>query len=49
MIRHELFNIHDELVADADVTMVMIDANTRRSILLPEELREALEKELAAK
>lgn len=49
VIRHELFNIHDELVADADVTMVMIDANTRRSILLPEELREALEKELAAK
>ncbi|MGM0712758.1 thioesterase family protein [Brevibacillus parabrevis] len=48
-IRHELYNIHDELVADADVTMVMIDANTRRSILLPEELKEALEKELAAK
>ncbi|WP_432776172.1 thioesterase family protein [Brevibacillus gelatini] len=47
-IRHELYNKDDVLVADADVTMVMIDANTRRSVALPEELRAALEKELAS-
>ncbi|MFD2369153.1 acyl-CoA thioesterase [Brevibacillus sp. GCM10020057] len=47
VIRHELFNQREELVADADVTMVMIDANTRRSTALPAELREALSAELA--
>lgn len=38
VIRHELYNQHEELAADGDVTMVMIDAKTRRSIALPEEL-----------
>lgn len=47
VLRHELFNQREELVADADVTMVMIDANTRRSTALPAELREALSAELA--
>ncbi|EJL45901.1 thioesterase [Brevibacillus agri] len=48
VIRHELYNSEDVLAADADVTMVMIDANTRRSVALPDELKAALEKELAA-
>lgn len=48
VIRHELYNQKEELVADGDVTMVMIDANTRRSTALPAELREALLGELAA-
>ncbi|GAB1532512.1 MULTISPECIES: acyl-CoA thioesterase [Brevibacillus] len=42
VIRQELYNATDVLVADADVTMVMIDANTRQSISLPVELKEAL-------
>ncbi|NRS49610.1 thioesterase family protein [Brevibacillus sp. HB2.2] len=42
VIRQELYNAADVLVADADVTMVMIDANTRQSISLPVELKEAL-------
>ncbi|MFS0556158.1 acyl-CoA thioesterase [Brevibacillus sp. 179-C9.3 HS] len=46
VIRQELYNAADVLVADADVTMVMIDANTRQSISLPAELREALLVEL---
>ncbi|MGG4492492.1 acyl-CoA thioesterase [Brevibacillus reuszeri] len=47
VIKHELYNEKEQLVADGDVTMVMIDANTRRSILLPEELTEALYADLA--
>ncbi|GED67789.1 thioesterase [Brevibacillus reuszeri] len=47
VIKHELYNEKEQLVADGDVTMVMIDANTRRSILLPEELKEALYADLA--
>ncbi|MBY0087960.1 MULTISPECIES: thioesterase family protein [Brevibacillus] len=46
VIRQELYNAADVLVADADVTMVMIDANTRQSISLPVELKEALLVEL---
>lgn len=46
VIRHELYNQQDELVADGDVTMVMIDAKTRRSIALPEELTASLQKNL---
>ncbi|RAT97640.1 thioesterase family protein [Brevibacillus sp. Leaf182] len=46
VIRQELYNAVDVLVADADVTMVMIDANTRQSISLPVELKEALLVEL---
>ncbi|GEC90807.1 acyl-CoA thioesterase [Brevibacillus brevis] len=46
VIRQELYNTADVLVADADVTMVMIDANTRQSISLPAELKEALLVEL---
>ncbi|NRR06041.1 acyl-CoA thioesterase [Brevibacillus sp. RS1.1] len=42
VIRQELYNAADVLVADADVTMVMIDANTRQSVSLPVELKEAL-------
>ncbi|KMZ42698.1 MULTISPECIES: thioesterase family protein [Bacillales] len=42
VIRQELYNASDVLVADADVTMVMIDANTRQSVSLPVELKEAL-------
>jgi len=49
VIRHELFNEREQLVADGDVTMVMIDANTRRSTTLPVELAEALHAELAQK
>lgn len=48
VIRHELYNQKEELVADGDVTMVMIDANTRRAIVLPAELREALQADLEA-
>jgi thioesterase-3 len=48
VIRHELYNQKEELVADGDVTMVMIDANTRRSTALPEELREALLDDMAS-
>ncbi|MGG1664225.1 acyl-CoA thioesterase [Brevibacillus sp. NRS-1366] len=47
VIRHELYNEAEQLVADGDVTMVMIDANTRRSTLLPAELTDALHAELA--
>lgn len=47
VIRHELFNQKDQLVADADVTMVMIDASSRRSTEIPAELRDALMAELA--
>ncbi|WP_429843108.1 acyl-CoA thioesterase [Brevibacillus sp. FIR094] len=46
VIRQELYNAADVLVADADVTMVMIDANTRQSISLPVELKETLLMEL---
>ncbi|ASJ57377.1 4-hydroxybenzoyl-CoA thioesterase [Brevibacillus formosus] len=46
VIRQELYNAADVLVADADVTMVMIDANTRQSVSLPAELKEALLVEL---
>ncbi|MDC0760910.1 thioesterase family protein [Brevibacillus sp. AG] len=46
VIRQELYNAVDVLVADADVTMVMIDANTRQSISLPVELKETLLVEL---
>lgn len=49
VIKHELFNQSEQLVADADVTMVMIDANSRRSTAIPEELREALFAELRVK
>jgi thioesterase-3 len=48
VIKHELFNKQEELAADADVTMVMMDANTRRSTALPAELLEALKADLAA-
>lgn len=37
VIRHELYKEKGELAADADVTMVMIDAKTRRSVALPED------------
>ena len=47
VIRQALYNAADVLVADADVTMVMIDANTRQSISLPAELKESLLVELA--
>ncbi|GED59664.1 thioesterase family protein [Brevibacillus formosus] len=46
VIRQELYNASEVLVADADVTMVMIDASTRQSISLPVELKEALLVEL---
>lgn len=46
VIRQELYNASEVLVADADVTMVMIDANTRQSVSLPVELKEALLVEL---
>ncbi|MGK5510430.1 acyl-CoA thioesterase [Brevibacillus formosus] len=46
VIRQELYNAADVLVADAEVTMVMIDANTRQSVSLPAELKEALLVEL---
>jgi len=48
VLRHELYNEAEQLVADGDVTMVMIDAKTRRSISLPADLTEALHAELAA-
>ncbi|MBO8164602.1 MAG: acyl-CoA thioesterase [Brevibacillus sp.] len=38
VIRHELYNQAGELACDADVTMVMIDANTRRATQPPEEI-----------
>lgn len=38
VIRHELFNEAGVLVCDADVTMVMIDAVTRRPTDMPQEL-----------
>ncbi|GED29828.1 thioesterase [Brevibacillus centrosporus] len=47
VICHELFNQEERLVADADVTMVMIDAHSRRATEMPAELREALSAELA--
>ncbi|WNC15791.1 thioesterase family protein [Brevibacillus brevis] len=47
VIKHELFNQAQQLAADADVTMVMIDVHTRQSTAIPVELREALEAELA--
>ncbi len=37
VVRHELYNEREELVSDADVTMVMIDAKERRAIPLPDE------------
>jgi thioesterase-3 len=37
VIRQELFNQKEELVCDADVTMVMMDAKTRRATVLPDE------------
>lgn len=48
VLRHELYNEAEQLVAVGDVTMVMIDAKTRRSISLPADLTEALHAELAA-
>lgn len=48
VIRQELYNAGEVLVADADVTMVMIDANTRQSISLPVELKESLVVELTS-
>lgn len=48
VLRHELYNEAEQLVAEGDVTMVMIDAKTRRSISLPADLKEALHGELAA-
>lgn len=47
VIRHELYNQKEELVADADITMVMIDAQTRSSIPLPPEMTAALKASLA--
>ncbi len=40
-VRHELYNESDDLVCDADVKMVMIDADRRRAIEVPEEIRRA--------
>jgi thioesterase III len=42
VVRHELYNQQEERVADADVTMVMIDAKQRRSVPLPDDLARAL-------
>nr|WP_255433467.1 thioesterase family protein [Brevibacillus sp. LEMMJ03] len=42
VVRHELYNQRDERAADADVTMVMIDAVQRRSVPLPDDLARAL-------
>lgn len=41
VVRHELFNAKGELVCDADVTMVMIDAKARKTTDLPEEILSA--------
>ncbi|WP_126425318.1 acyl-CoA thioesterase [Brevibacillus marinus] len=38
VLRHELYNEAAALVCDADVTMVMIDAATRRATAIPEEI-----------
>ncbi|UFJ41225.1 acyl-CoA thioesterase [Brevibacillus humidisoli] len=38
VIRHELFNQAGVMVCDADATMVMIDAKTRRATVPPEEI-----------
>lgn len=40
VIRHELFNETGVLVCDADVTMVMIDAVTRRPTAMPQEINQ---------
>jgi thioesterase-3 len=37
VIRQELFNQKGELACDADITMVMMDAKTRRATALPDE------------
>jgi thioesterase-3 len=37
VIRQELFNQKGELACDADVTMVLIDAKTRRAVALPDD------------
>ena len=46
VLRHEVFNQREELVADADVTMVMIDAKLRKSIPLPTEIVQAMNDEM---
>lgn len=38
VVRHELYNAKDDLVCDADVTMVMIDAKERKATGLPQEI-----------
>jgi thioesterase-3 len=42
VIRQEVFNQKGELACDADVTMVMIDAKTRRAAALPADLASVL-------
>ncbi|QQE73852.1 acyl-CoA thioesterase [Brevibacillus composti] len=38
VIRQELYTAKNQLAADADVTMVMIDGQTRRAVTLPADL-----------
>lgn len=45
VLRHELFNRREELVADCEVTMVMIDAKLRKSVPLPMEIVQAMRDE----
>ncbi|MBD1370827.1 acyl-CoA thioesterase [Hazenella sp. IB182357] len=39
VLKHEIVNEKDELVADAEVTSVTIDLALRKSVALPEQLR----------
>lgn len=41
VVRHELYNGKDQLVCDADVTMVMINTRERKSTDLPQEIIDA--------
>lgn len=43
VIRHELYNARNEQVCHADTTMVMMDARTRKSTTLPEEIARVFE------
>jgi thioesterase-3 len=47
VIRQELFNQKGELACDADVTMVMIDAKSRRAAALPHDFVDAFSAALA--
>ncbi|MGD8191972.1 acyl-CoA thioesterase [Brevibacillus ginsengisoli] len=43
VLRHELFNAKGDLVCDADVTLVMIDAVQRKATAIPQEFIDAYE------